>query len=235
MARGSGIRGLAGMGSSAANAGQGGQGHRSGASAAGDSQVAADRDAQGRKDSLTPTIRPIAIRASPARACAELMPALAREGLTRVAAGAAGPSGAAGRGRRSTWRSTMPTRRSSSAGRGRIDGPVTIVRTESLPTCRTRSRSGCWAATIARAGDEGPVELGKLEALSRRMPDAACTRCRGCEPMPNSRSFAARLAGALVTAGRRQNHRRTGPAAADGPRKQQNRLTTRRYGRRKRR
>ena len=36
------------------------------------------------------------------------------------------------------------------------------------PACRTKSRCGCSAGRVAHAGDEGPVELAKLEALLRR-------------------------------------------------------------------
>ena len=78
---------------------------------------------------------------------------------------------------------------------------------------------------IAQAGNEGPVELGKLEALYAALARPRCGR----EPARLRRT----LAGALVTLAGDRIDRRTGPAAVR-PRRQQHRLTTRQHGRRSR-
>ena len=90
MARGSGISGLAGMRSDFEDAAR----RKAGTIGLvrpllGDSEVAADRDAEGRQDPLTPTIRSNRDPRFTRPRLRELMPVLAREGLTRIAAGAA--------------------------------------------------------------------------------------------------------------------------------------------------
>ena len=82
LARGSGIRGLAGMDSSAGMPVKEGMGIELVRPLLAVPEVAVDRDAQVRKDFATQTTRPTATRASPARACGNSMPMLAREGLT---------------------------------------------------------------------------------------------------------------------------------------------------------
>ena len=67
--------------------------------------------------------------------------------------------------------------------------------------CRPKSRCACSAARSPRAGDEGPVELGKLEALYAALAAAAkAARAR----------FRRTLAGRLVTLGRRPADGRAG-------------------------
>ena len=72
---------------------------------------------------------------------------------------------------------------------------------------------------IDRAGNEGPVELGKLEAFYEAMDKA----------LDESTKFRRTLAGAVVTLAGDQITIERAPPRRTGLRKQQNRLTTRRY------
>ena len=77
---------------------------------------------------------------------------------------------------------------------------------------------------IARTGDEGPVQLGKLETLLEALQAAL----RGPQPVRLRRT----LAGALVTlAGDRLAIERAPPRSAKN-RRRTTTLTTRKYGRR---
>ena len=139
-----------------------------------------------------------------------LMPALAREGLDRGG-----------------WR-CLPRRlqRAEAALEAVVDaawtasvapgplagaGPVAFA-SRALLRCRRRSRCGCSAARSRAIGDEGPVELGKLEALQaalarahgrrpavsphacRRPGDAAPASCLTIERAPPRRPARSRMA-----------------------------------------
>ena len=119
------------------------------------------------EDSLSPTIPPTAIRASRVRGCAALMPTLAQEGLDarrlsllarRLRRADAAIEAAVGPRHRRTARHM--------AGRGAIVFDASWI---CAPAGR-KSRCGCLAARSTSVGDEGPVELGKLEALDAALP-----------------------------------------------------------------
>ena len=132
-----------------------------------------------------------------------LMPALARRRSRRPPAGAAGaPAAARRRGARGRGRPRPTAELVATSPRRRADR---LRRRAALRDCRPRSRCACSAARSTRLGDEGPVELGKLEALE------CGARCRA---NAGNSAFRRSLAGAMVTLGGRPNHGRTGPAAA---------------------
>ena len=87
--------------------------------------------------------------------------------------------------------------------RGRIGGPVTM-QAEMFSDLPHEIALRLLGQAIAWAGDEGPVELGKLEALYEAM----------FEPPDQFAKFRRTLAGAVVTVAGGQNHHRTRPRRA---------------------
>ena len=148
-------------------------------------QGAADRDAAQGRHRLSPTIRPTAIRASPAPGCGRR--------CRRWRARASTPSGwrcwrAGCGGRRRRWKPRWPRPRPSSRpGHGPSAGR-SHFRPTAMRNCRPKIALRLLGRAIARVGNEGPVELGKLEALHAAL--AGCSRRRAVSP---------HLAGALVT------------------------------------
>ena len=125
----------------------------------------------------------------------ELMPLLAAEGLTGGSPGAARVAGRCGPRLRSTRRCRRHCP-SSRQRHGRSNGPVLVRcrRFYGLPDeigLRVLERVVNWT------GDEGPVELGKLEALCERA--GRCNRDIACAPRGRSARFRRTLAGAVVT------------------------------------
>ena len=108
-------------------------------------------------------------------AAARLMPGLAARRARCARGSRAGAPDGAGRpgdragGRRGAAARSAP--RMAGAGAGRL-------RAADLPICRPKSRCGCSAGRSRHAGDEGPVELGKLEALYAALAPQASPRPR---------------------------------------------------------
>ena len=156
-----------------------------GAAAARGAEGAADRDASQGRHRPMPTIRATAIRASPARGCGPRCRRWSARGSSADAAGAAGAPGAAGRGGAGgAWSTRAADARAApwpEPARSRFRRPA-------LHDCRPKSRCGCSAAPSPAAGNEGPVELGKLEALHA-----------GLAASPDAARFRRTLAGAVVT------------------------------------
>ena len=97
----------------------------------------------------------------------ELMPVLAREGLTASRLARCWPAACSASKMRCCEVDGRTPTRGSSPGPWPDDGPVTMRARTCLPTCRDEIAMRLLGRAIAWTGDEGPVELGKLEALLR--------------------------------------------------------------------
>ena len=129
-----------------------------------------------------------------------LMPELAREGLD-----ARRLSLLARRLKRADMAIEAAVDRADADWRGRRPRRAPSPSTRrAMPACRPRSRCACSAARWRKVGDEGPVELGKLEALKAAL-DAAQNA--------GTARFRRTLAGALVTLDGAANRGGTGAAA----------------------
>ena len=192
-----------------------------GAPAARHSEGAADRDARGRQDRLCR--RSVEPRSALHPSAAARTDAGARRARARRAAGS---RMLARRLRRAEAAIEMAVDAAAAAlSRAALDRRA--ARSYSMPrdstACPPRSRCGC-SAGRSPVGDEGPVELGKLEALFEALP-----------ALP--RRPASRAACAAPWRARWSRWRgdrlddRTAPPRAARPRAE--RLTTRRYGRRR--
>ncbi len=152
-------------------------------------------------------------RASPARGCARLMPALAAEGLDRGAAGAAGAAAGAGRGRRSKPRADGGAARSG--GRGAASGDFDSTRRAFADLPEEV------ALRLLGAGDR--AGSATRAAARTRQARSAARRALAGAVQPERRRFRRTLGGALGDAqsGRARRAvrgRRGRPAAAAGRR-----------------
>ena len=211
LTRGSGVSGLAAMARIAPLPGER-DGHCAGPAAARAAQGAAAGDAPQGRASPSPTIRATAIRASPARGCAPRCRRWSARGSTPSGwrcwrAGCGGPM----RRWRPWWTRRWPRLR-------RSRGPTPArsrSRRFSLRRLPAEVALRLLGRAIARAGDEGPVELGKLEALHAALGRFA--RQRAVSTHPGGRGGHALRRPALRSSARRRADARRRAAASNRP------------------
>jgi tRNA(Ile)-lysidine synthase len=151
----------------------------------------------------------------------ELMPMLASEGLTasRLAALARRVQ----RVEQTLSQVMVAACKKVAPGPWPLEGPVTM-QADMFSDLPREIALRILGEAITWTGNEGPVELGKLEALYEAMS----------EPRDQIAKFRRTLAGAVVTVSGGQMTVEQAPPRKAGLSKQHNRLTTRRYDRRSR-
>ncbi len=92
---------------------------------------------------------------------------------------------------------SSPLPRSESPSRVGARAPRSCSIASVSSRCRQKSRSGCSAQAIGHVGNEGPVELGKLEALFAALSQALD---QALVQAPDGAAFRRTLAGGMVTA-----------------------------------